>query len=466
MSQIHFFSPEQEALIPEYQEKWKQIYLSTEPIDRLRAEAAVKGAYAVMGQKEPEVVFCTSPRAALEHLQEYISPVEVPQNHTRLTPEEILSNPFQFFGKATWETLKMLNKQQKAGTKPLHDLHSTVSGEASKSLIKHIERSLPKNLTTQDIVEQAFLGSYPLVDKLGKDMARQGDPTLSRTLEDRQPEDWQESFTETASAVETQLGWLPAKGLFFRGWLKQALQGALIGKVQGLKHPRFKEAILILLSLSQRKFFLENPPILVSELVIHCIWLDFAFSVLNYPHNPQKWAALQGLVKYCGWIFAVENLCVICDRPTSILLDENHQLHGEGGPAVQFADGFVVYAYHGTPLTEKYGTVPSSQWQAQWVLEERNKTLQKMLIQAIGAVRLCQELPLVEVDAMQDYTLLKLENVGVKATFILKRIEHETGHLHAVFVPWHTKSVRSAIQYAHQNFPTENFPIPSQEEVN
>ena len=32
MSQIRFFTPEQEALIPEYQQKWRDVYMSTEPL--------------------------------------------------------------------------------------------------------------------------------------------------------------------------------------------------------------------------------------------------------------------------------------------------------------------------------------------------------------------------------------------------------------------------------------------------
>ncbi|MEM7713541.1 MAG: hypothetical protein AAF349_08195, partial [Cyanobacteria bacterium P01_A01_bin.68] len=72
MTQIHFLTPEQEALIPEYQQKWKRIYLSTQPIEHNRAKAAVQGAYAVMGKPEPEVVFCSSPRAALDRLQAHI----------------------------------------------------------------------------------------------------------------------------------------------------------------------------------------------------------------------------------------------------------------------------------------------------------------------------------------------------------------------------------------------------------
>jgi hypothetical protein len=69
MSQLKFLTPEQEALIPGYQEKWRQVYLSTQPIDRVKAEAAVKAAYVVMGKKAP--FLCESPRGSRTPSIEY-----------------------------------------------------------------------------------------------------------------------------------------------------------------------------------------------------------------------------------------------------------------------------------------------------------------------------------------------------------------------------------------------------------
>ena len=54
-------TPEQEALIPFYQEKWRNIALSTEPIDRQKVTSAVKKAYALIGLSVPEIIFIDSP---------------------------------------------------------------------------------------------------------------------------------------------------------------------------------------------------------------------------------------------------------------------------------------------------------------------------------------------------------------------------------------------------------------------
>ena len=65
---IDKLTPEQEALIPVYREKWRAIALSTEPIDRDKAADAVKGIYAAIGQEEPKIIFFDSPHAAHQNL--------------------------------------------------------------------------------------------------------------------------------------------------------------------------------------------------------------------------------------------------------------------------------------------------------------------------------------------------------------------------------------------------------------
>lgn len=64
MSVIDKLTPEQEALIPVYREKWRAIALSTEPIDPQKAAEAVTAAYALLGKKPPLILFCDSPYAS------------------------------------------------------------------------------------------------------------------------------------------------------------------------------------------------------------------------------------------------------------------------------------------------------------------------------------------------------------------------------------------------------------------
>lgn len=63
MSQIEAITPQQEALIPVYVEKWRAISLSTKPINRQEVREAVNTAYTLIGVKEPDIIFCDSPNS-------------------------------------------------------------------------------------------------------------------------------------------------------------------------------------------------------------------------------------------------------------------------------------------------------------------------------------------------------------------------------------------------------------------
>jgi uncharacterized coiled-coil protein SlyX len=61
-------TPEQEALIPVYREKWRAIAFSTKPLDPTKASEAIKAAYSLVGQEKPAILFCSSPYAALKSI--------------------------------------------------------------------------------------------------------------------------------------------------------------------------------------------------------------------------------------------------------------------------------------------------------------------------------------------------------------------------------------------------------------
>lgn len=60
---IDSLTKEQEAMIPQYLERFKKIGLSTEPCDRAKAEDAIKRSYAYLKLAEPEIIWADSPFA-------------------------------------------------------------------------------------------------------------------------------------------------------------------------------------------------------------------------------------------------------------------------------------------------------------------------------------------------------------------------------------------------------------------
>ena len=455
MTQIQFLTPEQTALIPEYQEKWRRVYLSTQPIEQVRAVAAIKGAYSVMKQPEPEVVFCSSPQAALTILEAHVAKADLPNVDPDLGPDGFPRDFSKTFLQTALSIITIKKKLQLAGIKPLHDLLQAVLRRPQKQIAKHINRRLPKDVSVKDIFEQGFSSTRPLSDTQNhaedEGNAQSFDDFLGFEI----------SPELDFSLIDSLFPLFPGKNFFLRLWLKGWIQGTLMMQIYGFSHPPFKNLVRSALSAQENMFLQENPPIVTSELVTMCTFIDFVKSVLKFPVPEQKWAALQGLVKYCGWILAVDGLCVVCDCPTHIRTNEKHEFYADGEPVLQYSDGFSLYAHDNAFIPEKYGSVPVSEWQIQWVLEEKNAAWQNALMQEFGAARLYQALATTEIEASGRYTLLSFDDVNTRNAYVLRQVDNETGEIYAVFSPQYVaRSIQTAIQHAHHTYDESVFPQP------
>jgi hypothetical protein len=113
-------------------------------------------------------------------------------------------------------------------------------------------------------------------------------------------------------------------------------------------------------------------------------------------------------------------------------------------------------------LPKKYGALHPHQWSAQWVLEEWNAELRRVLIQEIGYARICQELHPKQLDSWQEYTLLRIDNqVEIEPIYLLKMTCPSTGFIHAARVPPNIQSAREAIRWVNWGTDPEEFSVQS-----
>ena len=323
---IEKLTPEQEALIPVYRDKWRKIALSTEPTDHQKAIEVVKEAYAVFGEQKPDIFVFDSPIAAFN------------------TP--ILKGQYKLIS-------------------IIHPLKCSLENQLSSPVRSLLYRQL----------------IAPLRRQLRSQMYRQMVDQLSEPPETKQ---------------------------------------------------EIKQRVLLLMSFS----LLMRP----EEWTSFGSLFDFCISVLNCAHEDKIWQAFENLIKSCNRIFPLEKTCILCENPTSLSFDNEQRLHAEGKPAIQFADKFSMYAYHGVGLPEEYGQLHPTQWHSQWILKEKNAELRRVLIQGIGYARIARELQAIELDSWQEYTLLKIEaDVYDDPIYLLKMICPSTGFmvvLQKVAVDW------------------------------
>jgi hypothetical protein len=198
--------------------------------------------------------------------------------------------------------------------------------------------------------------------------------------------------------------------------------------------------------------------IVTSSLITDTGWMDYAITVLNCDHDAKKWQALNAVAQYCGWILPYEKICIVCDRPSHLRVDRELRLHAEGEPALQFTDGFEIYAHQGVRLPESYGKCHPHQWRSDWLLDEANAELRRILLQGIGYGRVSQELHTIDLDNWHEYTLLEIDaELDEEPILLLKMTCPSTGFIHVTRVPPHVESAREAIQWVNWDIDPEEF---------
>ena len=79
-----------------------------------------------------------------------------------------------------------------------------------------------------------------------------------------------------------------------------------------------------------------------------CGLLDFCTSELGCFIKEDLWNTLKTYVSECGWTFFFQDFSFTCQRPHKVLLDEQNRPHAENESAIEFLDGFSIFAQNGT----------------------------------------------------------------------------------------------------------------------
>ena len=186
---------------------------------------------------------------------------------------------------------------------------------------------------------------------------------------------------------------------------------------------------------------------------------DFAQQELGIELDSSNLQLYLNYIQHVGWVYGFINGTFLCDRPT-VHWNDQQQIHALAKPAIEFTDGFHIYAYLGMRIPEKYGKIHPEHWDSQWLLSENNVALRRVLIQGIGYARICQELGTVELDSWREYTLLKINaDLDSEPVHLLKMTCPSTGLVHALRVPPQIKSSHAAISWVNWGIPPEDFLI-------
>ena len=82
-----------------------------------------------------------------------------------------------------------------------------------------------------------------------------------------------------------------------------------------------------------------------------------------------------------GWWWPQQGIAILTDRPTVIARDGQARLHCEDGPALAYADGYSMWSWHGTRVSQD---LIETGWDTTRILREENTEIRRCAIEHLG----------------------------------------------------------------------------------
>lgn len=196
---------------------------------------------------------------------------------------------------------------------------------------------------------------------------------------------------------------------------------------------------------------------------LEAMWLSFCKFVEPFsPEITQKEQQIITLweesVKNLFIWYAFDEIAIVSERFTEVHLDEEYKLHKDGNPAVKFKDETGLYAWHGVTMPKKYGSILSEHWQPEWILEENNAELRKILTETIGYDRALKTLGGKTLDTWREYELIEFNKAKAQVPIrLLKMTCPSTQFTHTIPVPEDIVSAREAIKWCNWGIDADAF---------
>jgi len=135
-----------------------------------------------------------------------------------------------------------------------------------------------------------------------------------------------------------------------------------------------------------------------------------------------------------------------------------YELHSNGRPSVEYWGLFNLYHWHNTEIPERMGRTYSEHWRPEWLLDEPNVEVRRILIQEIGYERLIKTLGATVKDTWREYELIDLVAPNMPIQYrLLKMTCPSTGEIHILRVPPDCDTAENAITWCNRGHHPDEF---------
>jgi hypothetical protein len=296
---ITSLTDEQEARIGEFVERWTRIGLCTDPADRPRAEAAIRDMYRQGGLEPPTtIVWCGSPLSQF------------------LTGAIILdSRLMESIGRDCQESVLEI-VQDSVGYSVLDDVYACVGDSVG--------------VTVRDGIRDSvwYSAYYSFLDSIADNVRTSVWGSVENSVENSVLDSvatsvwctvWDTVWDRIYDSVATSV--------------RNSVQNSVQNSVRDSVRDRIRDSVWDSIHGAHD----------AHEFALYRCFHD----VVGLVDETSKLSGLWELAQSAGWALPYRSICWVSERHHILSRDERGRLHCDIGPAVEYPDGWAIYASHG-----------------------------------------------------------------------------------------------------------------------
>jgi len=289
--------------------------------------------------------------------------------------------------------------------------------------------------------------------------------TLNHSLPVEVVQNIEECVTTSLSILEEKDAgryidsWSPGKRISFLSQIKERISSNLSPNVLNTLNQKLYNHLFIEISspvnaiMARQMEILSRPVIQYTEeplnqYDVHILaFFDYCNRVLEVKLASEHTTRLIKLLLSAGAFIPHENICWISER-SLICHVKDGRVHCDGGPAIQYPDGFSVWALNGVIVPREIAETPADCIDPGLILEVSNAEARRELARKIGIERLERKLGSITIDMWNGYELIEL-NIGSEWSRprLLKMKNPSIGTYHLEGVPPWIDSCRAALEW-------------------
>jgi len=311
-------TPEQEAELPFFRQRYLDLACGGQRIDRTALQSALNDAYALIGKSAPQLFIFDSPAACMLALKIFDMP-------------------------------KRGQLQSQLWSQLWSQLGSHLGSQLRDQLWDQLNDQLGDQLQSQ------------LSDQLGSQLRDQLGGQLWSQLGDQL---WDQLGSQLGSQIRGQL-W-DQLGSQLGSQIRDQLWNQLSGQLRDQLWLQLWDQLTD--QLGNQKIWNSNF-LWGSQDLYWIAFYRFCQNIGgNYGDAGTKLDIIEAISTQCEWWWPYENIVVVSQKPTVVKWDDERRLHCESGPAVQYADGFSLSSWHGQAIPNEWvtGSPPSAYDAMHW----------------------------------------------------------------------------------------------------